>query len=579
MFLYGSMSFIQNVKDYKIELKYNMRGAKEKMLKNKNGITLIALVVTIVVLLILAGVSISMLTGENGIIKQAQEAKEKSEIAEEKELVQLSAVGAMARNDGGEITYDNLDEELAMNLGDREYTLDGTGPFTVTYTDSGRSYIVETNGGITGGEKDETGISIKLTLIHENKTLNVSELPNVKEVVDDNVPIPQGFYYVGGTKDEGIVISDTPNDDLDNSKHGNQFVWIPVNQNQKLMLEVESKENITEIVVTQPDGSKSTISASGKTYNEEITMTKNGVYEVEVKTATTSKIASKRVSSLYAQDVEFNTKDWINYLSNYADVSFDTKEQFLQEQEVSYDTIEEFLASAGYNSIGEFMFNENVYIKDLKTELERFLRTDFSSWEDHNQNLDSVNKYGGYYIGRYEAGDGTTSTKRTSSTSDTNTLVSKKGAYVYNYITNDSAKSLSSGMYSRNGAVTSQLITGAGWDRALNWIIETGEQTEENVLFNSSSWGNYNNSTGNAATNAGPGNMNFTTGRSEYWKANNIYDLAGNTWEWTQETYQSTGSVNRGGNYNNEGDNNPAGNRNNNSPDNQNNNNSFRTQL
>ena len=92
------MSFIQNVKDYKIELKYNMRGAKEKMLKNKSGITLIALVVTIVVLLILAGVSISMLAGENGIIKRAQEAKEKSEIAEEKELVELSAAGAKGEN-------------------------------------------------------------------------------------------------------------------------------------------------------------------------------------------------------------------------------------------------------------------------------------------------------------------------------------------------------------------------------------------------------------------------------------------------------------------------------------------------
>ncbi len=67
------------------------------MLKNKSGITLIALVVTIVVLLILAGVSISMLTGENGIIKQAQDAKEKNEIAEEKELVELSAGGAKGR--------------------------------------------------------------------------------------------------------------------------------------------------------------------------------------------------------------------------------------------------------------------------------------------------------------------------------------------------------------------------------------------------------------------------------------------------------------------------------------------------
>ena len=575
MFLYGSMSFIRNVKDYKIELKYNMRGAKEKMLKNKNGITLIALVVTIVVLLILAGVSISMLTGENGIIKQAQEAKEKSEIAEEKELVELSAVGATARNNGGEITYDNLDEELAINLGDREYTLDGTGPFTVTYTDSGRNYIVETNGEVVEAGKDETGIAIKLTLTHENKTLNVSELPNVKEVVDDNVPIPQGFYYVGGTKDEGIVISDTPNDDLDNPKHGNQFVWIPVNQNQKLMLEVESKENITEIVVIQPDGSKSTISASGKTYNNEIAMTKNGVYEVEVKTATTTKIASRRVSSLYAQDVKAFTITMTATFEVAAGEKYNTVSELLEAK--GADSIETLLSTGGYPSIEIYMMSEVIYVEELKEEFEELMKSMMVEFEDHNQNLESVNKYGGYYIGRYEAGDGTTTSPRGSSTSDTNTLVSRKGAYVYNWISNNSG--LSSGMYSGNVAVTSQLITGAGWDRALNWIIETGEKTEEEVLIDSRGWGNYSNSTGNATTNAGSGNMNYTTGRSEYWKTNNIYDLAGNTWEWTQETYQSTSSVGRGGGYVSEGDYYPAGGRNGNSPVNQSINVSFRTQL
>ena len=134
-------------------------------------------------------------------------------------------------------------------------------------------------------------------------------------------------------------------------------------------------------------------------------------------------------------------------------------------------------------------------------------------------------------------------------------------------------------MYSGNGAITSQLITGAGWDRALNWIIETGGKTEEEVLFDSRSWGNYDNSTGNAAENSGPENMNFTTGRSEYWKTNNIYDLAGNTWEWTQETYQSTDSVYRGGGYFSDGDINPAGFRYYNSPGNQYYVSSFRTQL
>ena len=63
-------------------------------MKSNKGITLIALVVTIVVLLILAGVSISMLTGENGIITQAQKAKEESEIGEEKEAVSIAYSGA-----------------------------------------------------------------------------------------------------------------------------------------------------------------------------------------------------------------------------------------------------------------------------------------------------------------------------------------------------------------------------------------------------------------------------------------------------------------------------------------------------
>ena len=60
------------------------------ILKKEKGITLIALVVTIVVLLILAGVSISMLTGENGIITQAQESKLQTQIEEEKEVINLA---------------------------------------------------------------------------------------------------------------------------------------------------------------------------------------------------------------------------------------------------------------------------------------------------------------------------------------------------------------------------------------------------------------------------------------------------------------------------------------------------------
>ena len=67
---------------------------KKLNLRKEQGITLIALVVTIVVLLILAAISISVLTGENGIIKQSQQAKEDTEIAEEKEVLNLSVAQA-----------------------------------------------------------------------------------------------------------------------------------------------------------------------------------------------------------------------------------------------------------------------------------------------------------------------------------------------------------------------------------------------------------------------------------------------------------------------------------------------------
>ena len=69
-----------------------------RMKKNK-GITLIALVITIIVLLILAGVSISMLTGENGILTQAQRAKKETEISSEEEALQLTMLNKEMSDD------------------------------------------------------------------------------------------------------------------------------------------------------------------------------------------------------------------------------------------------------------------------------------------------------------------------------------------------------------------------------------------------------------------------------------------------------------------------------------------------
>ena len=61
----------------------------EKRIKSENGITLVALVITIIVLLILSGVTISTLTGENGLLNKAGEAKEQTIIAQEREKLEL----------------------------------------------------------------------------------------------------------------------------------------------------------------------------------------------------------------------------------------------------------------------------------------------------------------------------------------------------------------------------------------------------------------------------------------------------------------------------------------------------------
>ena len=124
------------------------------MRKNERGITLIALVVTIVVLIILAGISISMLTGENGIITQAQESKLQTEIGKEKEYITLSVSAIrgdkIAKGDTSEITNGELQNEI--NNYTNEATVTGSGTLIVTY-ESGRSYEVEQDGSIT--EKEE----------------------------------------------------------------------------------------------------------------------------------------------------------------------------------------------------------------------------------------------------------------------------------------------------------------------------------------------------------------------------------------------------------------------------------------
>ena len=132
-----------------------------KVEKSKNrGITLIALVITIIVLLILAGVSIATLTGENGILTRAGDAKTNTEIAEEKEAIGLAYNGVMAENRGNGVSAGELQAELISNGYD--VTASGSNPITVKFNDSQRVYTVDNNGNIeiSDGNEDNDGTTL-----------------------------------------------------------------------------------------------------------------------------------------------------------------------------------------------------------------------------------------------------------------------------------------------------------------------------------------------------------------------------------------------------------------------------------
>ncbi len=119
----------------------------KKILKRKEkGITLIALVITIIVLLILAGVSIAMLTGENGILTQATNAKEKTSKAEEEEKINMAVLGSSIADNGySEILEEtSFRQELTNQFGNNGYVLvvNGDGSFIITVKESQRKYYV-----------------------------------------------------------------------------------------------------------------------------------------------------------------------------------------------------------------------------------------------------------------------------------------------------------------------------------------------------------------------------------------------------------------------------------------------------
>ena len=144
--------------------------------------------------------------------------------------------------------------------------------------------------------------------------------------------------------------------------------------------------------------------------------------------------------------------------------------------------------------------------------------------------LESVKKYGGFYISRYNI-----------SWNSTGKPQSVKGVRPCVNIKFNVAKGIASTIED-NKAVKSHLTFGAEYDSVLEWFIKTEVKTLAEISEDSTEWGNYCN------TKNSPMKV-VETGSREEWCVNNIYDFAGNVDEWTQEKYDCSYRVIRGGFY------------------------------
>ena len=173
-------------------------------MKNK-GITLITLVITIVLLIILAGIMINIGLGENGLFTRAKEARDKYLTAEKEEQQMLNELYKQL----------GIEEELPQNT---QTTEAGT---IVKTPEKWKTTLPNYVDGQTGKQVKD---SYKVSSVYAVAVGN-----------GKSVPVPIDFYYVGGTLESGIVISDNIEDknkeagkaDVTKELKGNQFVWIP----------------------------------------------------------------------------------------------------------------------------------------------------------------------------------------------------------------------------------------------------------------------------------------------------------------------------------------------------------------
>lgn len=391
--------------------------------KKERGITLIALVITIVILIILATVAINAVFKDGGLIDQAELAKD---------------------------LYNNSakDEETAMsNLAQQLNGLwseeGGSGPEEPTLPDGW-------DGNKVRPEESGDGVIVPVPIGY-----------TASDATNENT-VNGGFVIYEGEE----AVTDSNVAEAKTSR--NQFVWVPV-------------DDVTKIANTAKDGGtdgNGRTNYQGKLYNFSDTG------------------ATERTS--YGQGTtSFREPDVVT----------------------DYDGIDATDDSSYFTSaISSSMTGEQ-----FKIQLQ----------EEFNEMIASVDTYGGFYIGRYETGNLASNTTTEPVVVKGNNSISSVNWY---YMYQNSKK------IAANDNVVSTMIWGSMFDRTLIWLTETGSKTYAD-LKDSSNWGNYDDSTGEAATDSG---NKKPTGTNEAWKANNIYDLAGNVYDWTIEASLTDFRVSRG---------------------------------
>ena len=468
---------------------------RETRRKQANGITLIALVITIIVLLILAGVSIAMLTGENGILTQAQNASKQTEIAEEKEQIALAYNGAVTEKQSTDITADDLKEQFEAN-GVDNVTVTGENPIKVTFTEEDgttRTYSIDANGKIT---EEGTGTTPPATGTETAESGKYYEEDTEVKVGDETITIPGGATVSGideenNSIDDGFVIyitngeeitdwnADTNSNEIkDVQETYDQFVWVPV----KDALAVDMDNSGT---IDQTDINK---------------MVEAGRYPMAIKIR-----YSEYKGILYSFTEGTNGVTITPYDYNATSSS---SPSYREPDVVTYDT-------------GDYK-NEGVTKAGLQAEFKEM--------------VEGVAEKGGFWVGRYETSSMSTDTAKDTSTSEFIKVVKGTTDGINNvkwYRMYAQQKNYKNSLkQSKN--TKSSMMWGSQWDQIMIWMkdIKNGDNY---YITNSVGRGNF--GTGDGYTDT---SNPTATGCFE---VKNIYDLAGNVYDWTLEANTTNGRV------------------------------------